>query len=142
MLMILIPLAALWLNDVQTTAQNAPTPQGYTDVFTDLQGSMYQGGFLQLITLTSYDTIKCQQQCDAAAGCVAFNIYIERDPSLAPGPGCLEPASTINYKCTLYGLPISAATATNTGQPRGNFQVVITGSNGGATPSLSCLKFC
>ena len=93
---------------------------------------------MALYTLTSYDTITCQQKCDAAAGCVAFNIYIERDPSVAPGPGCDNPASTINYKCTLYGLPISAATATNMGQYRDNFEVVITGSNGCLTSPPLC----
>ena len=95
---------------------------------------------MALYTLTSYDTIKCQQQCDAAAGCVAFNIYIERDPSLAPGPTCDDPVSTINYKCTLYGLPISAATATNMGQGRDLFQVAITGSNGCLTLAPLCAE--
>lgn len=57
-------------------------------------------------------------------------MYLERDPSVNPGPGCDDPPSVTNYECTLWGLPICDDTATNTGQWRDNFQVVITGSNG------------
>ena len=81
-------------------------------------------------TLKSYNTIQCQQYCDSASGCTAFNVYFERDPSVDPGNGCDDPASTVNIKCVLWGLPITADTATNRGQWRDNFEVVIAGSNG------------
>jgi hypothetical protein len=71
--------------------------------------------------------------------CEAFNIYFERDPTVDPNDAsCANPPSLTNIKCTLYGYPISGATATNTGQYRGvvpasggtAFKVSIAGSNG------------
>ncbi|KAF2163947.1 hypothetical protein M409DRAFT_57053 [Zasmidium cellare ATCC 36951] len=123
--------SAFLANANYTTIQaNAPVPQGYQIVFQNLQGATQQNGYLGYYTLSSYDTVKCQQYCDKASSCQAFNVYIERDPSVEPGTGCDNPPSTVNYKCSLYGLPVSNATATNTGQWRANFQVVITASNG------------
>ena len=87
--------------------------------------------YLGLYTLETYDTIKCQQYCDAATACYGINIYIERDPSVAPADGCDNPSSITNFKCTLWGSAVTADAATNTGQYRDNFQVVIAGSNGG-----------
>lgn len=55
---------------------------------------------------------------------------IERNPSVAPADACPNPPSTINYKCTLWGSPISAATAKNKGQWRSAYHVVVTASNG------------
>lgn len=60
----------------------------------------------------------------------AFNVYIERDPSVIPGAGCDNPPSTTNYKCSLWSLGITSASATNTGQYQANFTVAITASNG------------
>ena len=58
-------------------------------------------------------------------------MYIERDPSLnASAENCPNPPSTTNYKCTLWGAPLSVDEATNFGQYQDSFQVVIAGSNG------------
>lgn len=118
-------------------ASGAATPQGYQNVFTNLQGSTSQNGYMGIITYTSYNTIECQRACDAAAGCMAFNLFIERDPLYEPAAGCPNPPSTANYICTLWGLPISNMTATNQGQWRGPsdingtaFHVVVAASNG------------
>ncbi|MCJ1312055.1 hypothetical protein MMC25_005729 [Agyrium rufum] len=117
--------------DLQATATNAPTPGGYTQVFSNLQGSLSASMYMGLYTLTSFDTVSCALYCDQAAGCVAINMYIERDPSVDPNAqDCPNPPSITNFKCTLWGAPISAGEATNTGQWRDSFQVVITGSNG------------
>jgi len=115
----------------QAIASNAPTPQGYELIegFQNLDGLPYQNGFMGLFPFKSYDTIKCQEYCDAADGCVAFNMAIERDPSVAPADACPNPPSVVYYKCTLWGLPISAATAKNKGQWRNMFQVAVTGGN-------------
>lgn len=84
-----------------------------------------------LYTLTEYDTLGCASQCDQASGCVAFNMYVERDPSLnANAVSCPNPPSTTNYKCTLWGAPVSSDEATNTGQYQDSFEIVIAGSNG------------
>lgn len=114
----------------QTYADGAPIPQGYTRVFQDQFASTSAPGYLGLYTLTSYDTIKCQQLCDTAPSCYAFNVYYERDPTLEPADACPNPPSTINIKCTLWGTQISKDTATNSGQTRNQFRVVINGSNG------------
>lgn len=114
----------------QNIALNAIVPVGYTQSFSNLAGSISENGYLGLYTLTSFNTIQCQEYCDAAPGCVGINIYIERDPSVNPAAGCPNPTSTINYKCTLYGNQVSAAAATNMGQWRTQYEVVIAGSNG------------
>jgi hypothetical protein len=90
-----------------------------------------------LWTLTSFDTLQCASLCDQNSGCVAFNMYIERDPSLdANATNCPNPPSTTNFKCTLWGAPVSASEVTNLGQWRDSFEVVMTGSNG-----TQCLPF-
>ncbi|GAB7348327.1 hypothetical protein MBLNU459_g6303t1 [Dothideomycetes sp. NU459] len=130
--------SAFLANPVYTNiSNNAATPQGYYLVFSNLQGSTSQNGYMGLLSMQSYNTIACQEACDAAAGCTSFNIYIERDPSVEPAAGCPNPSSTANYRCTLWGLPVSNTTATNKGQWRGpqdsngqSFHVVIAASNG------------
>ena len=111
-------------------ASNAPVPPGYDVSFINLQASTQQDGFLRLQTLDAYNPDACQELCDETTKCVAFNIYLERDPSLNPASNCSNPAPVTNVKCTLYGLPISPSTATNAGQYRQQFQVVIAASNG------------
>lgn len=111
-------------------AVDSYVPQGYEIVFQNLNAATQQSGYLGFYTLNGYDTIACRQQCDATATCTAFNTYIERDPVVEPGDGCSNPNSTAVAKCALYGLPISADTATNSGQFQEDFQIVIAGSNG------------
>ena len=87
--------------------------------------------FQGLYTLTSYDTLTCASKCDRASGCSAFNMYLERDPTVnASVQNCNNPKSTTNYKCTLWGAPVSSEEATNSGQYQASFHVVIAGSNG------------
>ncbi|KAL8960618.1 MAG: hypothetical protein Q9193_002712 [Seirophora villosa] len=112
------------------TANSAATPQGYTRSFVDLQASVNANSYMGLYTLKTYDTIKCQQLCDAASLCTAFNIYFERDPTLAPADACPNPAGFTNIKCTLWGSGVTTEAAKNKGQYRRDFQVVISGSNG------------
>ncbi|KAL8688876.1 MAG: hypothetical protein Q9218_005318 [Villophora microphyllina] len=111
-------------------AAAANPPQGYQTSFQNLQASVSANSYLGLYTLKTYDTVKCQQYCDAANLCTGFNIYFERDPTLNPADACLNPAAFTNIKCTLWGSPIPKETATNQGQYRRDFQVVIAGSDG------------
>ncbi|KAI9663032.1 MAG: hypothetical protein M1821_008080 [Bathelium mastoideum] len=117
-------------SNYSTIAQGAPTPQGYSEAFSNLGGAVQSPSYLGYYILNSYDTIKCQEYCDAANGCNAFNVYIERDPSVDPADACPNPPSTANYKCSLFGAPVCDDMATNVGQYREQFHVVITGSNG------------
>ncbi|KAL8720270.1 MAG: hypothetical protein Q9225_002838 [Loekoesia sp. 1 TL-2023] len=117
--------------DLQAIATNAPTPDGYSQAFSNKDGSLSASKYMGLHTLKSFDTLGCASLCDQANDCEAFNMYIERDPSVDPNANdCPNPPSTTNYKCTLWGAPVVAEEATNRGQWRDSFHVVITGSNG------------
>ena len=115
-----------WAKD----ALSAKTPSGYAQTFKNLNASVSANSYLGLITLHSYDTIGCSQWCDNTTLCTGFNIYVERDPALNPSDNCPLPASISNYKCTLWGSGVEASAATNFGDYRGQFQVVIAGSDG------------
>ncbi|KAJ0158321.1 hypothetical protein CTA2_11853 [Colletotrichum tanaceti] len=112
-------------------AQTAATPAGYAATFKDLNASVNANSYLGLYTLTSYDVAKCASLCDGTKLCTGINVYVERDPSINPaGCSCSNPPSISNYKCTLWGSGVDKAAATNTGEGRNGFQVVIAGSNG------------
>ncbi|KAL1301851.1 hypothetical protein AAFC00_006036 [Neodothiora populina] len=113
----------------------------YNQTFKDLNAASSAQSYLGLFTLQTYDAAQCAAYCDSTALCTAFNIFIERDPSVAPstpdntaptvwGNNCPNPASMTSYKCTLWGSNLDASSATNQGQWREQFQIVITGSNG------------
>lgn len=111
-------------------AWTAPIPDGYSLAFSNLNASLNALNYMGLYTLTSYDTLGCANLCDRASGCIAFNMYAERDPTLDPNAAkCPNPPSLTNYKCTLWGTPVCDKEATNYGQWRDSFQVVIAASN-------------
>ncbi|KAI1336866.1 hypothetical protein F5Y15DRAFT_392442 [Xylariaceae sp. FL0016] len=112
-------------------ALSAASPSGYTATFKNLNGSVNANTYLGFHTLQSYDTASCASYCDDTDLCTSFNIYIERDPAWNPEQcSCSNPPSITNYKCSLWGSGVEAAAATNMGQSRGSFEVVVTGSNG------------
>lgn len=117
-------------NSLRKAAQTAGTPDGYTKAFTDLAGSTEQIGYLTYKTLDTYSPDECAAFCNSEKYCLGFNLFFERDPSVDPGEGCSDPAPVTNIKCSIYGYPVAEASATNQGQYRGDFHVVITGSNG------------
>ncbi|QSZ36796.1 hypothetical protein DSL72_006679 [Monilinia vaccinii-corymbosi] len=102
-------------------ASGATTPAGYKLAFSQLHGSSQTTSYLGYETLDSYDTEGCASYCDQQEGCIAFNLYMERDPTLEPGANCTNPASTTNFKCVKWGVQISNETATNIGQWRREF---------------------
>ncbi|KAI9664642.1 MAG: hypothetical protein M1821_006088 [Bathelium mastoideum] len=109
----------------------APTPAGYVNTFRNLNASVEANSYLGYYDLTSYDTHTCAKYCDDTTLCTAFDIYAERDPSVNPTAGvCPNPDAITNYKCALWGSGIDAAAATNYGQYRIDFHVVIAASNG------------
>lgn len=122
---------------------NVPSKDGnvYKQVFKDLNAQVAANSYLGLYTFEKYDVPKCAAECDATDLCTAFNMFVERDPSLNPsnndstaptvwGYYCPNPPSMTSYKCTLFGSNIDASMATNNGQKREDFQIVITGSDG------------
>ncbi|PSR83562.1 hypothetical protein BD289DRAFT_279959 [Coniella lustricola] len=115
----------------QVLASQAATPPGYIPTFTDLDAAVSANTYLGYETLTSYDTASCAALCDATDLCTGFNIYIERDPGWNPDQcSCAEPASTYNFKCSIFAGGVYASSATNVGQYRDEYEVVITASNG------------
>ncbi|KAI4715907.1 hypothetical protein E4T48_07913 [Aureobasidium sp. EXF-10727] len=117
-------------------ASAAPTPSGFVQTQKNANGANSAYGYLGYRNLKSYDSQACADICTGTLGCMAFNIYIERDPSVDPGTGCRNPSSVIYAKCALWGSPLSSDSATNTGQTRADFQVVIAGSNAYQNNSL------
>jgi len=110
------------------SAYSAAIPKGYALNFTNLKASTSTSSYMGYTTLNKYDTAQCANFCNQQTGCVAFNIYFERDPTLDPNAqSCPNPPSLTNIKCVFWGVPISAETAANSGQYRDSFQVVIAG---------------
>ncbi|KAI7201815.1 hypothetical protein KC324_g2027 [Hortaea werneckii] len=100
-----------------SAAAGASPPFGYSRTFSNLQASNNSAyGYMGYTTLQSYNPQQCASKCNAITGCVAINIYFERDPTV-------EPAAGYN--------------ALNTGQYRNQFQVVIAGSNGYVSNSVA-----
>ncbi|KAF9870602.1 hypothetical protein CkaCkLH20_11908 [Colletotrichum karsti] len=122
--------AFLSSTDLSNAANNAPTPDGYVNTFKNLQASSSAYGYMGYTTLNAYDTKVCASKCDAINGCIAFNIYFERDPSIEPADSCPNPSSTNVIKCVFWGGLVDQNNANNRGQWRNNFEVVIAGSNG------------
>ncbi|KAI4729969.1 hypothetical protein E4T49_02327 [Aureobasidium sp. EXF-10728] len=118
-------------------ASSAPTPSGYDQTFANLAASNNAYGYLGFTTLQSYDTQACAAKCDKINGCMAVNIYFERDPSLDPGASCPNPSSVTTIKCVFWGGSVDASNANNKGQYRQDFQVLIAGSNGYVNKTLS-----
>ncbi|KAI4639167.1 hypothetical protein J4E93_009345 [Alternaria ventricosa] len=124
------PEAFLAMEEISKAATDASTPTGYVNKFKNLKGSNNAVAYLGYKTLDTYDTQACADSCTEKEGCSAFNIFYERDPSVVPADSCSNPASTTVIKCVLWGSPVTAETAVNSGQWRADFHVVIAGSNG------------
>ncbi|KAH0367752.1 hypothetical protein KCU65_g4429, partial [Aureobasidium melanogenum] len=121
-----------------SVASAAPTPSGYSQAFVAQQASNNAFGYLGFSTLDTYDVATCAQRCTANYGCVSFNIYFERDPSVNPDDtSCSNPSSVTMIKCVYWGGQVTLDNAVNKGQMRGGFTVAIAGSNGYVTTQIS-----
>jgi len=118
--------------DLRLAARTADTPTGYAKSFADLTGGTEQIGYLTYKNIEdgSYNVQQCADFCNSEKFCLGFNIFAERDPKYNPASGCTNPEPITNIKCSLFGYPVSAKSATNQGQWREQFNVVITASNG------------
>lgn len=115
---------------ISNLAKNASTPSGYHRVFIDLHASSSAGDFLGYSSMDSYDTEQCATQCNQEDGCQAFNIFIERSPTVSVGSECPNPPSTSIIKCALWGSAVDKANTNNAGYTDNSFVVAIAGSNG------------
>jgi hypothetical protein len=112
-------------------ATSASTPNGWTQSFSDLSGSVSGAGYLGYYELTSYDVDACAAKCESTSTCTGFNLFIERDPKWNPRQcSCDKPDSVTRFKCSLWGQDVKKESATNVGQSQDGFEVVIVGSNG------------
>ncbi|TKX20702.1 PAN domain-containing protein 8 [Elsinoe australis] len=114
-----------------TAADNAVTPQDYTQVFSDIVAANSADNYMGFTFLQSYDVAGCASQCTAISGCTSFNIYFERDPVMAPdASACPNPPSLTRIKCVWWGGLVSLDNANNYGNLQANFYVAVAGSNG------------
>jgi hypothetical protein len=138
-----VPLIFLQSSEMSNAAQKAPVPAGYRQTFSNLSSSSNTDEYLGYFKLDSYDPNNCTARCNAKEGCLAVNIYFQRDPTLVVGDECSNPPSTTNIKCSLWGSAVTGGNTVNRGFKDHDFQVVITGSNGyvkGSAPSESPSK--
>lgn len=129
-------------NALNQAARGARTPSGYTQDFVGQSASVQEIGYLTYKNIEdgSYNVQECADFCDSVSLCKGFNIFYERDPQVNPGKDCLNPDPITNIKCALYGYGVSSSTTTNQGQYRGQFLVVIVGSNGKCLAEFSAFK--
>ncbi|GAB7358345.1 hypothetical protein MBLNU230_g2416t1 [Neophaeotheca triangularis] len=112
-------------------ANDAPTPEGYERVFSNLAASNSAPEYLTSTAPSSYDPALCAAVCDSISACQSFNIYFQRSPSVEPGfSQCQNPAAVSRVYCAYWGSEISAASADNAGGFRADFRVLIAGANG------------
>nr|OQO29835.1 hypothetical protein B0A51_01992 [Rachicladosporium sp. CCFEE 5018] len=125
-----------FLTDPQYTsiALSAPPAPSYAQVFSNLNASLSNanGGSLGYTLLPSYSPPACALACDARSGCVAFNLYFQREPSVVIGDGCDGEgvASTTWIVCALWSGVVSGEGAVNEGEVQGGFGVGVRGSGG------------
>ncbi|XP_014554341.1 hypothetical protein COCVIDRAFT_50074, partial [Bipolaris victoriae FI3] len=124
------PEAFLAFSELSDAASSAKTPEGYVNVFQNKKASSQTSSYMGYFSLSTYDTEACAAKCSTTTGCLSFNILFERDPQKVPATACPNPTSTTVIKCVLWGTVLSPETATNDGQWRNDFHVVIAGSNG------------
>jgi hypothetical protein len=83
------------------------------------------------LNLANYDVTGCGTYCNNTAGCLSFDIFYQRSPTLAPSfnSSCPNPPSMTSVMCWIYSTAMTTADLVNTGETRGQFQVVIAGES-------------
>ncbi|KAL1303069.1 hypothetical protein AAFC00_006514 [Neodothiora populina] len=116
---------------IASVAIAAPTPSGYYQNSKSLLGAQSAYGYLGYAQVKTYDVQTCADKCTKKAGCLGFNIYFERAPTLEPSihGKCDDPTPFANIKCSFWGSFLEDKTATNYGQWQSKFQLAIAGSN-------------
>ncbi|GAM86224.1 hypothetical protein ANO11243_042360 [Dothideomycetidae sp. 11243] len=126
------PSMAGFLSDpiFSETSLSAVTPSNYTWLYTGYYASLSQDAYMTYIDIPAYLPSTCSAWCDDNEDCTGFDIYYERDPSQNPALDCLNPSMETAIKCAFYNSTLDPTLATNVGQWRGLFGVVIAGGNG------------
>ncbi|RYN29156.1 hypothetical protein AA0112_g7183 [Alternaria arborescens] len=117
-------------------ALSAPVPTGYALAMSNADCAFASTKYMLYVQLKSYNSKTCAELCNKYEGCDSFNIYIQRDPSVVPGPACPNPAPIFVTKCALYSEPEQLSSCTNFGQHVGPvdadgeaFKIAMRGSN-------------
>ncbi|KAH8893059.1 hypothetical protein GQ53DRAFT_645969 [Thozetella sp. PMI_491] len=137
-----------------SAAKDENIPEGYNVVtgFVNLPATANAPNYLSYVSsvLTGYNPGQCAAICDGMAGCNAFVIYNERVPLVVSTltqvpdsnvcPASSTSASATLIKCAFYGVPPTAAQATNSYQFQGKFKVVWTGANAYSKKSVPAVQ--
>ncbi|KAF1832653.1 hypothetical protein BDW02DRAFT_471228, partial [Decorospora gaudefroyi] len=122
-------------------AADASTPPGYELALSNADCSISSTRYMMYVEMESYSPEACAEVCSQHSGCDSFNIYVQRDPSLVPGPECPNPSGIAVTRCALYSEPVQPDSCNNVGQEVGPadangeaFKVAIRGSNGNFLP--------
>jgi len=105
-------------SNAATIASGAVTPIPYKQVFRNRLASVSGGGYLGFKVIPYYDPFLCASICDDMKGCLGFNIFFERDPTLEPSEYCPNPPAGINVKCSFWRKQINANGDMNPGEQR------------------------
>lgn len=62
-------------------ANNAATPGGYVNTFTNYKASVSACAYMGYKTYKTYDVGQAAADCSRITGCKGFNIFFERDPT-------------------------------------------------------------
>ncbi|ROW16603.1 hypothetical protein VPNG_01446 [Cytospora leucostoma] len=83
------------------------------------------------LNLPNYDVTACSGYCTNTLGCLSFDVFYQRSPTIVPSynTSCPDPPSMTSVICTIYSAALTTADMINTGETRGQFVVVIAGSN-------------
>lgn len=108
---------------IASVASNAnAAPTGYYQNFKNLGGANSAMNYLSYTVVnTGYDVDYCAAKCTSKSGCLSFNIYFERDPTVDPGNDCPDPEAFANIKCSFWGTGLDTSTANNVSQWRNKF---------------------
>lgn len=98
-------------------------------IYAGYYATLRMDGYLTFSDISSYDPQICASKCDNMTGCKSYTIYFERNPLVLPAPACPDPAAAASIRCAFYAQVITPIFATNVGQWRQDFGVVIAGAN-------------
>ncbi|TKX22475.1 hypothetical protein C1H76_5257 [Elsinoe australis] len=107
----------------------AVTPSGYSWLWQGFYASTNADWYMSYTVHNTYNVSTCAAICDLTAGCQSFNIFYERSPALAPAAACQNPTAFTTIKCTYWNQYLETKHASNFGQWRQAFAVVVAGSN-------------
>jgi len=101
-------------------AENSAAPAGYTQVFKNQHGRISTDKFRRLADEATaiYEPFDCAARCDSIPGCVSFDIFFERLPTLNPSEYCSNPRATVKIGCTFWNGRVDGTMAAYVGEQR------------------------